>query len=208
MVDKLTTDAEKTSYALGLDVATSLKKMPLEIDIPSFNQAFADVFAGSELLLGQDEFATVMQEFQTKLQAEAQKIQAELSAKNEEIAGAFLAENAAKDGVTTTESGLQYSVITAGDGAQPTSNDTVTVHYTGTLPDGTKFDSSVDRGEPATFPLSGVIAGWTEGVQLMNVGSKFQFVVPANLAYGDRGAGQLIGPGATLVFEVELIAIG
>jgi len=207
MVDTLTTEAEKTSYALGLDVATSLKKMPLEIDLPSFNQAFADVFAGNELLLGQDEFATVMQEFQTKLQAEAQKIQAELSAKNEEIANAFLAENAKKEGVTTTESGLQYSVITEGDGAQPTSSDTVTVHYTGTLPDGTKFDSSVDRGEPATFPLSGVIAGWTEGVQLMKVGSKFRFVVPANLAYGDRGAGQLIGPGATLVFEVELLAI-
>ena len=208
MVDTLNTEAEKTSYALGLDVATSLKKMPVEIDLPSFNQAFTDVFSDSKLLLEQDEFATVMQAFQTKLQAAAKEVQDQLASQNAVVSEKFLADNAAKEGVTTTTSGLQYTVITTGDGAKPTSADTVTVHYTGTLTDGTKFDSSVDRGQPATFPLSGVIKGWTEGVQLMSVGSKFLFVVPSELAYGNQGAGQLIGPGATLIFEVELISIG
>ena len=120
----------------------------------------------------------------------------------------FLEENAKKEGVVTTASGLQYIVMTKGDGAMPKETDNVTVHYHGTLLDGTVFDSSVERGQPATFPLNGVIKGWTEGVQLMNVGSKFRFFIPSDLAYGERGAGGAIGPNATLIFEVELISIG
>jgi len=120
---------------------------------------------------------------------------------------AFLAENAAREGVTVTESGLQYEVLTAAEGAMPTEDDTVSVHYVGTLLDGTEFDSSIARGEPASFPLKGVIPGWTEGLQLMTVGSKNRFVIPSDLAYGDRGAGQAIGPGETLIFEVELLEI-
>ncbi|MEM7697499.1 MAG: FKBP-type peptidyl-prolyl cis-trans isomerase, partial [Verrucomicrobiota bacterium] len=120
----------------------------------------------------------------------------------------FLEDNAKKDGVTTTSSGLQYEVITEGDGAKPAATDTVTVHYHGTLIDGTVFDSSVERGQPTSFPLNRVISGWTEGLQLMPTGSKYRFTIPSDLAYGDRGAGTDIPPGATLVFEVELIKIG
>jgi len=119
----------------------------------------------------------------------------------------YLEENKARDGVKVTDSGLQYEVITEGEGAKPTAEDTVSVHYAGTLIDGTEFDSSIARGQPAEFPLNGVIPGWTEGLQLMNTGSKYRFVIPSELAYGDSGAGQAIGPGATLVFEVELLEI-
>ena len=120
---------------------------------------------------------------------------------------AYLADNAAREGVSVTESGLQYEVLTAAEGDSPTADDTVSVHYVGTLINGTEFDSSIARGEPATFPLSGVIPGWTEGLQLMSVGSKYRFVIPSSLAYGARGAGQAIGPGETLIFEVELLEI-
>lgn len=208
MKEQLTTKAEKTSYGLGLDVATSLKKMPCEIDTASFIQAFEDVMGDAPLKLDQAEFQAVMAEFQAELQAAAQEQQAAASAANRGIGEAFLKENATKDGVTTTASGLQYTVITEGEGTKPTATDTVTVHYTGTLIDGTKFDSSVDRGEPATFPLNGVIKGWTEGLQLMTPGSKYQFVIPSELAYGSRGAGQAIGPDSVLVFDVELISVG
>ncbi len=208
MTIELTTEAAKTSYALGLDIATSLQKMPIEIDQDAFNAAIADVFAGAELSLSPEEFQSTMTAFQTKLQAAAQEQQAAAAKVNRDAGIAFLAENAKDAAVTTTESGLQYSVIEAGDGDKPTSSDTVTVHYTGTLIDGTKFDSSVDRGQPATFPLNGVIPGWTEGVQLMSVGSKYRFVIPSELAYGAQGAGQVIGPDSVLVFEVELISIG
>ncbi len=207
MKETLNTPAEKTSYALGLDVASSLKKMPCEIDTASFVQAFEDVMNNAPLKLEQAEFEKVMTEFQANLQQAAQAQQEEAAAANRGIGEAFLKENATNADVTTTTSGLQYSIITEGEGPKPTETDTVTVHYSGTLIDGTKFDSSYDRGEPATFPLNGVIKGWTEGVQLMSVGSKYRFVIPSELAYGSRGAGQVIGPDSVLVFEVELLSI-
>lgn len=205
---QLNTKAEKTSYALGLDVASSLKNMPIEINAESFVAAFTALMNGEQPALDPQEFQTVMQEFQEELKKAAEDKQSQMAEANKQQGLAFLAQNSTQEGVTTTASGLQYKVIEEGEGAKPTAADTVTVHYTGTLIDGTKFDSSVDRGEPATFPLNGVIKGWTEGVQLMSVGSKYRFTIPSELAYGDRGAGQLIGPGAVLVFDVELISIG
>ncbi len=205
---ELNTKAEKTSYALGLDVASSLKNMPIEINSDSFIAAFTALMKGEKPALDPQEFQTVMQEFQAELKQAAEAQQSQVAEANKQQGLAFLAQNSTQEGVTTTASGLQYKVIEEGTGAKPTAADTVTVHYTGTLIDGTKFDSSVDRGEPATFPLNGVIKGWTEGVQLMTVGSKYRFTIPSELAYGDRGAGQLIGPGAVLVFDVELISIG
>lgn len=205
---QLNTKAEKTSYALGLDVASSLKNMPIEINADSFVAAFTALMKGEQPALDPQEFQTVMQEFQEELKKAAEDKQSQVAEANKQQGLAFLAQNSTQEGVTTTASGLQYKVIEEGEGAKPTAADTVTVHYTGTLIDGTKFDSSVDRGEPATFPLNGVIKGWTEGVQLMSVGSKYRFTIPSELAYGDRGAGQLIGPGAVLVFDVELISIG
>lgn len=208
MKEQLNTTAEKTSYALGLDVASSLKKMPCEIDTASFVQAFEDIMNDAPLKLEQAEFEAVMTEFQTNLQAEAQKQAEEAGTANRGIGEAFLKENGTNADVSTTSTGLQYTVISEGEGVKPAATDTVTVHYSGTLIDGTKFDSSYDRGEPATFPLNGVIAGWTEGLQLMSVGSKYRFVIPSELAYGSRGAGQQIGPDSVLVFDVELISVG
>jgi len=148
-----------------------------------------------------------MQEAQTNLQTFEQAAAAEEASAAAAGGLAYLEENKAKEGVTVTDSGLQWEVITEGDGPKPTAEDTVSVHYVGTLLDGTEFDSSVARGQPAEFPLGGVIPGWTEGLQLMNTGSKYRFVIPSELAYGERGAGQAIGPGATLIFEVELLEI-
>jgi FKBP-type peptidyl-prolyl cis-trans isomerase FklB len=195
------TEMEKVSYSLGVNVATGVKAQGLEtIDANALAKAFTDVFEGNDLDISEEESMQILQEFFGKLQAEAQ-------AKANEAGNAFLAENAAKEGVTTTESGLQYEVINSGSGAKPTAADQVTVHYHGMLTDGTVFDSSVDRGEPAQFGVTQVIPGWVEALQLMSVGDKWRLTIPSNLAYGDRGAGGLIGPNATLVFEVELLGI-
>jgi FKBP-type peptidyl-prolyl cis-trans isomerase len=148
-----------------------------------------------------------MEEAQVTLQAQQEKVAMKATAAASVAGQAFLEANKAREGVMVTESGLQYEVLAAAEGANPSIDDTVSVHYVGTLTDGTEFDSSIARGEPASFPLKGVIPGWTEGLQLMNLGSKYRFVIPSDLAYGDRGAGQNIGPGATLVFEVELLEI-
>ena len=195
------TEMEKVSYSLGVNVATGVKAQGLEtIDAAAVAKAFTDVFEEKTLDISEEESMKVLQDYFGKLQAEAQ-------AKTSEVGTAYLTENAAKEGVITTESGLQYEVLTAGEGAKPTASDEVTVHYHGMLTDGTVFDSSVDRGEPAKFGVTQVIPGWVEALQLMNVGDKWKLTIPSDLAYGDKGAGGLIGPGATLVFEVELLGI-
>jgi FKBP-type peptidyl-prolyl cis-trans isomerase FklB len=195
------TEMEKVSYSLGVNVATGVKAQGLEtIDANAIAKAFKDVFAGNDLDISEEESMQVLQEFFGKLAAKK-------SAKAGEAGNAYLTENAAKEGVITTESGLQYEVMTSGSGEKPTAGDQVTVHYHGMLTDGTVFDSSVDRGEPAQFGVTQVIPGWVEALQLMSVGDKWKLTIPSALAYGDNGAGGLIGPGATLVFEVELIEI-
>ena len=195
------TEMEKVSYSLGVNVATGVKAQGLDsIDTDALANAFNDVFEGNELKISEEESVKILQEYFTALQTKKQ-------AKANEEGAAYLAENAKKEGVITTESGLQYEILTKGNGEKPTASDKVTVHYHGMLTDGTVFDSSVERGEPAQFGVTQVIPGWVEALQLMSVGDKWKLTIPSNLAYGDRGAGGLIGPGATLVFEVELISI-
>ena len=182
-------------------MASSVKQQGMEtIEAQAVAKAFTDVFEGNDLDISEEESMTILQDFFGKMQAEK-------SAKANEAGNAYLAENRDKEGVITTESGLQYEVITSGDGAKPTTADQVTVHYHGMLTDGTIFDSSVDRGQPATFGVTQVIKGWTEALQLMSVGDKWKLTIPSGLAYGDQGAGGMIGPGATLVFEVELLEV-
>lgn len=197
---KLESDKDKLSYSLGMIFGEHARANFGDVDYDILMEALKAQKEGTETLLTQDESQTVLREQQAKA-AEAKAVAAQAVGKK------FLEDNAAREEVSVTDSGLQYEVLTAAEGAKPTVDDTVSVHYTGTLMDGTVFDSSVERGEPASFPLKSVIPGWTEGVQLMNVGSKYRFVIPSDLAYGDRGAGQSIGPGETLVFEVELLEI-
>ena len=206
-VDKLTTERQKVSYMVGLDMAKGLSQVKDEVELAIVLQAVEDAVAGKTLLLSEQEAQTVRQAFIQKLTAAQQAKQQEAAGKNKAEGEAFLAKNKSKPGVKTTASGLQYEVITEGKGPKPAATDQVKVHYVGTLLDGTKFDSSIDRGEPATFGLNGVIPGWTEALQLMPVGSKYKLYVPSNLAYGDRGTPGPIGPNATLVFEVELLEI-
>ncbi len=195
------TEMEKVSYSLGVNMASSVKQQGLDtVDANAIAKAFTDVFEGNDLDISEEESMQVLQDFFGKMQAEK-------SAKANKAGAAYLAENAAKEGVTTTESGLQYEVLVSGSGAKPTTADQVTVHYHGMLTDGTVFDSSVDRGQPASFGVTQVIKGWTEALQLMSVGDKWKLTIPSGLAYGDQGAGGIIGPGATLVFEVELLGI-
>ncbi len=198
----LNTEMEKVSYSLGVNVAKSVKSQGLEsIDSDAIAKAFKDVFEGNTLEISEEEANIVLQDYFGKLANEKQKANVEAGQK-------FLDENAKRDGVVTTATGLQYEVLEEGSGDSPKETDNVTVHYHGTLIDGTVFDSSVDRGQPATFPVNGVIPGWVEALQLMNPGAKYKLFIPSNLAYGERGAGGAIGPNATLVFEVELISIG
>ncbi len=208
MASELNTVEQKTSYALGLDVGMSFRRLPVELDLPSFFAGIEDMIKGDKPRLTQAEFEETMKEFQAGLQAKASEGQQGDAEENLKAGAAFLARNGMQKGVTATDSGLQYTVLTEGTGATPKKSDVVTVHYTGTLIDGSVFDSSVERNEPATFPVGGVIPGWTEALQLMKVGGKYKLFVPADLAYGARGAGDAIGPNATLIFEVELLGIG
>jgi len=196
---------QKTSYAIGLDIATSLKHQDIDVDAKALTAGIADGFAGKPALT-EEEQKTVIMELQKSAMAKAEEKQIAAAEKNLKAGEAFLAANAKKEGVKTTASGLQYKVIKAGTGASPKPTDIVKVHYTGTLVDGTVFDSSVQRGEPATFPVNGVIPGWTEALQLMKVGDKWQLVIPAKLAYGEQGP-RSIGPNSTLIFDVELLGI-
>jgi len=204
----LESDDAKLAYAIGMDIGQSLKTLGKDLDRAALVAAINDRLDGTETKLSQEDAGKIKQAFFVKQAEKKAAEQKALGEKNKVEGAAFLAENAKKEGVTVTESGLQYSVITAAEGAKPAATDKVTVHYKGTLIDGTEFDSSIARGEPISFPLNGVIKGWQEGVQLMSVGSKYKLVLPSDLAYGDRGAGPKIGPNSVLVFEVELLAIG
>ena len=198
------TEMEKVSYIIAYNMAKNLKSQGLDsIDASAVAQAYKDVFAGNESIISEEESNNIMQAFSEKMQTKMEK----KNEKSNEEGATYLAENAVEDGVITTESGLQYEVLTEGSGAKPTTADQVTVHYHGMLTDGTVFDSSVDRGEPAKFGVTQVIKGWTEALQLMSIGDKWKLTIPSNLAYGDKGAGGSIGPNATLVFEVELLGI-
>jgi len=199
-VKSLDTDLQKFSYAIGMDIGNYLKDQVGDVDMAAFMQALEDARQGKPLLMTEEQTMEIkMSEGPKRAEAKAKE--------NEAASAAFLPAHGKTAGVSTTASGLQYEVITAAEGPKPTAEDKVTVHYVGTLVDGKEFDSSVKRGQPATFPLGGVIPGWTEGVQLMNVGSKYRFVIPPALGYGERGAGNVIPPNSVLVFEVELLAI-
>ncbi len=204
----LKNDNEKLSYALGYNYGQYLKEQQLDsLDYDAILAGFMDAHGGDSSRVSDAERDRVFTEMQTRMQANATKKQREELEASNDPGLAWLRENATKEGVQTTASGLHYKVVTEGSGPKPTAESVVTVHYTGMLTDGTKFDSSHDRGEPTTFPLNGVIPGWTEGLQLMNVGSKYILYIPSYLGYGPRGAGNLIGPNATLVFEVELLSV-
>ena len=199
---------DKVSYALGLGIGQQLSQMGAsELNIDDFAQAIKDVIAGAELKVQHREAQQIVQDYFAQQEKKINAQRAEQGKAQKEAGEKYLAENAKKEGVITTKSGLQYKVLTEGKGKQPTAKDTVMCHYEGFLIDGTVFDSSVQRGEPATFPLQQVIAGWTEGLQLMKEGAKFRFFIPYRLGYGEGGAGASIPPFATLIFDVELIQV-
>ena len=203
----LKTDKDKVSYSIGLNIGRSMKTEGLDINPDALAAAMKDVFAGTKPQLTEEEIQTVMQNFQKEMMAKRSKSQEEGLSKNKAEGVKFLADNKAKPGVKTTASGLQYKVIKDGAGKTPKATDTVKTHYRGTLINGKEFDSSYKRGEPAEFPVNGVIKGWTEALQLMKEGSKWQLFIPSELAYGERGAGQDIGPNSTLIFDIELLSV-
>ena len=203
----LTTDRDKESYALGMNIARGLKGQSVDVDPAVLTRAIKDVLTGAKPLLTDDEAMEALKKLQVEVRQKQETERKDLGDKNLKEGQEFLAANKTKDGVVALPSGLQYKILTKGNGPKPTANDTVVCQYRGTLIDGTEFDSSYKRGQPATFPVNRVIKGWTEALELMPVGSKWQLFVPPDLAYGDRGAGNLIGPNATLIFEVEVMSI-
>ncbi len=204
MTDSYASTEQRASYGVGRQLGDQVANAPFEgFDIEAALAGFTDAIRGADFQVQPEDINSAFREIQARLQAaEAEKAKT-LSAEGQ----AYLEKNAQKDGVVVTESGLQYEILQEGSGDTPTASSTVRTHYHGTLVDGTVFDSSVQRGQPAEFPVNGVIAGWTEALQMMPVGSKWRLTVPYNLAYGERGAGGAIGPYATLVFEVELLDI-
>ena len=199
-------DKNKISYMVGMDIGRGLMQIKDDIDIKVVEQALEATIKGEKTTMTQEEALQVRQAYMQQMQAKRVAEQKAAAEKNKTEGTAFLAKNKSKSGVKTTASGLQYEVEKEGTGPKPKATDTVKVNYLGTKIDGTKFDSSYDRGQPATFPLNGVIKGWSEGLQLMPVGSKYKLYVPADLAYGENAPGP-IGPNATLIFEVELLGI-
>lgn len=206
LATELETEAQKLGYIIGMDIGASLKEQGTDMDLQSLIDAITATYNGTELAMTPEEAASIREGFIAARRAEAEQARLSAGADNAAAGDAFLLENRTKEGVQVTDSGLQYKVIEMGDGAKPSASDNVTVHYRGSLLNGQEFDSSYSRNEPTSFRLDQVIPGWTEGVQLMPVGSKFMFFIPSNLAYGPNGGGP-IGPNATLIFEVELISI-
>ena len=199
---------DKLSYALGLGIGQQLSQMGAsDISAEDFAQAIKDVLEGNELKVSHREAQTIVQDYFQKQEQKLQAQRAEAGKAHKEAGEKYLAENAKKEGVITLPSGLQYQVLKEGNGKKPTAKDTVQCHYEGFLIDGTVFDSSIQRGEPATFPLQQVIAGWTEGLQLMQEGAKYRFFIPYRLGSGEGGAGSSIPPFAALIFDVELIQV-
>jgi FKBP-type peptidyl-prolyl cis-trans isomerase FklB len=203
----LQTPKDKLSYAIGMNFGASLRKQSVEVDTNILVRGLKDSLAGGKTLLTDDESRAVIAELQAEMRKKQEEKMAQAGEVNMKEGQDFLAANKSKEGVVTLPSGLQYKILQAGTGPKPATSDSVVCNYRGTLINGTEFDSSYKRGQPATFPVSGVIKGWTEALQLMPVGSKWQLFVPAELAYGARGAGPGIGPNSTLIFEVELISI-
>lgn len=204
---QLNTLEQKASYSFGVDVAQRLKAQKIQLDINALNAGITDAYTDKALALDDAERQEVKVSFQNQLRETLMKEQAAIGEKNLAEGKAFLEENGKKPGVITTESGLQYKIITTGDGKQPKDTDTVTTHYRGTLIDGREFDSSYKRDKPASFPVKGVIKGWTEALQLMHVGDKWQLFVPSDLAYGPSKRSELIEANSTLIFEIELLGI-
>jgi FKBP-type peptidyl-prolyl cis-trans isomerase len=214
----LKTQKEKISYALGMDLGNQLRKSSIEVDPALFGRGLRDALSGAKTLLTDEQVRAVISEFQSELKrkeaarrkgtSEEDSVEAEiLPAYNKKAGAAFLAANRTKEGVVTLPSGLQYKVLQAGSGKKPTEADTVVCHYRGALIDGTEFDSSYKRNQPATTPVKAAIAGWREALRLMSVGSKWRLFIPPELAYGETGNRAAIGPNATVVFDVELLAV-
>ena len=203
----LTTEQDKISYAIGMNMAKTLKRQSLDVEPDVVAKGLKDVLTGSKPLLSDDEAMATLTTLQNDMRAKQQEKAQQLGASNKKEGDDFLAANKSKEGVVTLPSGLQYKILKEGSGPKPSASDSVVCNYRGTLINGTEFDSSYKRGEPLTFRVSGVIKGWTEALQLMPVGSKWQLFIPSDLAYGQRGAGADIGPNATLIFEVELLSI-
>ena len=206
----LKTQREKNSYALGMNIGSGLKKQgaTASVDPILVSRGLRDALSGGKTAMTEDEMRAALQQLMTEVRSAQEAKSHQEGATARKDGEAFLAANKSKDGVQTLPDGLQYKVLQQGTGPKPTANDTVTVNYRGTLISGKEFDSSYKRGQPISFPVGGVIKGWTEALQLMPVGSKWQLFIPADLAYGDRGAGSDIGPGETLIFDVELLSIG
>jgi len=211
---ELKTDKDKISYAIGMDIGKNITNRQVEINPDALAAGLKSILSGAKPQLSEEQVKEAMTSLQTMMQSKMaermksqQAEQKEVGDKNKKEGEAFLAENKKKEGVKTTASGLQYKVMNPGNGPKPTSNDTVIVHYRGTLLNGKEFDSSYQGGEPREFPVTGVIKGWTEALLLMPVGAKYQLYIPSELAYGERGAGRDIGPSSVLQFDVELVGI-
>ena len=201
------TESDKVSYSVGYRLGGDFKRQQVDINSDMLVQGIEDAASGGEALMTDEQMRTVMTNLANRVRAEQMEKQKQQGAENIKAGEAFLAENAGKEGVKTTDSGLQYKVITAGEGKTPQKSDKVTVHYRGTLIDGSEFDSSYSRNKPASFGVGQVIPGWTEALQLMKEGDKWEIYLPSKLGYGERGAGARIPPNSTLVFEVELISV-
>jgi FKBP-type peptidyl-prolyl cis-trans isomerase FklB len=203
----LKSQKDKVSYIIGINIGTNMKRQSVEVDPDLLLKGLKDGLSGSKPLMSEEEMRTTMTAFNEEMKKKHDEEVKKAGEKNKEEGEKFLAANKKKEGVVTLPSGLQYKIITKGKGKSPNLNDTVTVNYRGTLINGEEFDSSYKRGKPATFPVKGVIPGWTEALQLMKPGSKWELFMPADLAYGARGAGNVIGPNSTLIFEVELLSV-